>query len=97
VFDDLGSAQGDPVQKPEAGDMRAVYGNRHVSFLDKVEDELAHLGFAHFGGRAHEMLAEVPDTSHVSAGRVGAVPFEQKIGLHLFLKFSHGFPPYERF
>ena len=42
------------------------------------------------GGRM-KYLAKSRTAPHVSAGAVGAVSLEQKIGLHLFLKFSHGF------
>jgi hypothetical protein len=62
-----------------------------------VEDELAHFGFAHLCGRAHKILGKVPDAVQISSGGVRAVAFEEEIGLHLFLKFSHGFPPLKRF
>jgi hypothetical protein len=47
-------------------------------------------------GRAHEILGKVPDVVQISSGGVRAVAFEQEIGFHLFLKFSHGFPPGEK-
>jgi hypothetical protein len=53
--------------------------------LGEIEEELAYFGFTHLYGRAHEILGKVLDASQVGSGGVRAVPFEQEIGLHLFL------------
>ena len=76
AFDHLGASPGDPVQEPERGDMRAVHGSGHFAFLGEAENELAHFGFAHLCGRAHEILGKVPDAVQISSGGVRAVAFE---------------------
>ena len=73
--------------------MAAVHGSGYFAFFGEVEDELAHFGFPHLCGRAHEILGEVPDAVQVGSDGMRAVAFEEEIGFHLFLKFSHGFPP----
>ena len=57
----------------------------YFAVLGEIEEELAYFGFTHLYGRAHEILGKVPDASQVGSGGVRAVPFEQEIGLHLFL------------
>ena len=73
--------------------MRALRESGDFVVLGEMKHELSYFGFAHLGGRAHKILGKVSDAVQVGSGGVRAVAFEQEIGFHLFLKFSHGFPP----
>ena len=77
--------------------MPTLHESGDLAVLGEMKHELAHFGFAHFCGWAHEMLGKVSDAVQVGSDGVRAVAFEEEIGFHLFLKFPHGFPPGERF
>jgi len=82
---------------PEAVYLRgvALYKSTHnaENLKDAYKRLQAEYPSSEWARRAHEILGEVPDAVQVDSDGMRAVAFEEEIGFHLFLKFSHGFPP----
>lgn len=76
MFNDSGLPKGDPVQKLERRHVHRLKPWRDFALLGEIEEQLAHFGFPHLCGRAHEILGKIPDASQVGSDGVGAVAFE---------------------